>query len=103
MKARKLASVIIAKQSSSGSIEGDIQDENKEGLVSAAEDLLRAVASKDAVAVAEALKNAFEVHTQDENKGEEKAETEDPLQAEVTVLQRLLKRTAQLKSLQEKL
>jgi hypothetical protein len=59
LKERKIASVLVAKRSPEG--EETTMPEVDEGLMAAAEDLIRAVHSKDAHAVASALKAAFEI------------------------------------------
>lgn len=62
LKQRKIASVIMAKRKPDGAIE-PISEEGEETpeLMSAAEDLIRALHSKDAGAVAAALKAAFQM------------------------------------------
>jgi len=62
MNPKKMASVIIASRKPDGKIETEGEEgEENAGLVSAAEDLLRAIATKDATAVAQALQSAFEI------------------------------------------
>lgn len=62
LQKRNIASIIMAKQTPTGSIE-ETKDTPKEdeGLIQASEDLLKAVAAKDAEAVAKALRAAFEM------------------------------------------
>ena len=59
---RKIANIIVAKQKPDGTLEtkGE-KDEHDPALISAAEDLIRAVHAKDASAVVDALKAADEV------------------------------------------
>ena len=59
LKPRQTTTITIAKQKPDGSIEDN--DESNEGLNVAAEDLIKAVHAKDAVAVAAALKSAWEI------------------------------------------
>lgn len=62
LKPKKITSIIIAKHKPEGGIEPmHEEDEEMPELVGAAESLISAVHSKDAKAVAEALKAAFEV------------------------------------------
>lgn len=61
MQPKKMSSVIMTKIRPSGETETDGEQGENIGLEAAAEDLLRAVASKDVKAVAEALQAAFDV------------------------------------------
>lgn len=62
MKPRKAAGVIITKKLSDGGMVDEHEEgEEVESLVVASEDLLSAIAMKDAKAVAAALKAAFEI------------------------------------------
>lgn len=64
LKPDKIAgAVLIAKRKKDGSIESSNQEVGEHGpeLMSAAEDLLRALASKDARAVASALQAAYNI------------------------------------------
>jgi hypothetical protein len=62
LKPKKMSSMIIAKVSPKGeTMPQGAEDEENMGLVVAAEDLLAAIASKDANAVAEALRAAFQM------------------------------------------
>jgi hypothetical protein len=62
MKPRKAAGVIIAKKLADGGMVDEHEEgEEVESLVVASEDLLSAIAMKDAKAVAAALKAAFEI------------------------------------------
>lgn len=59
LKPRQMTAIVIAKQKPEGSIED--QGDPLEGLNVAASDLIKALGAKDAVAVAQALKAAFEI------------------------------------------
>lgn len=64
LKPKQVASVIVANRhpDPDGTLESQgPEDEMHPGLMSAAEDLIRAVHSKDAHAVAGALQSAFEI------------------------------------------
>lgn len=64
---RKIATVILAKQKPDGTLEPKGEEgEHDPALMSAAEDLIRAVHAKDANAVAEALMAASEILDSDE-------------------------------------
>lgn len=73
LKNKQMSSAIIAKTKPEGGVEDERkEDEMHPGLVAASEDLLRAVAAKDSLAVAEALQAAFEIceaypHEEDES------------------------------------
>lgn len=62
LKPKHISAVIIAKHKPEGGIE-DMHEEGEDhpALMSAAEDLISAVQMKDAKAVAEALKAAFQI------------------------------------------
>lgn len=62
LNSRKIASVIIATRKPDGSVMPKHEEgEQEPGLMSAAEDLISAISMKDAKAVAEALKAAFDM------------------------------------------
>ncbi len=62
LRAKKLATVIIANKKPSGELEPKGEEgEHDPILIGAAEDLISAVHAKDSVAVADALKAAFEM------------------------------------------
>ena len=62
LKPKKVAGLIIAKRKPDGSKQEMYEGgEENSGLEACAEDLMRALNSKDAKAVAEALKAAFEI------------------------------------------
>lgn len=62
LKPKKQPSLIVAKVSADGHKEEMSHDgEENHGLMSAAEDLIRAVHAKDAHATVEALRSAFEI------------------------------------------
>lgn len=62
LKPEKMASVIVARRKKDGSVLPEhAEGQHPPELMSAAEDLIRAVQEKSASAVASALKNAFDV------------------------------------------
>ena len=62
LKPEKMASIIVANRKKDGSIQtSHEQGEQKPELMSAAEDLIRAVHAKEASKVASALKAAFDL------------------------------------------
>lgn len=62
LKPKKMASVIIATRKPNGSVMPEHEEgESEPGLMSAAEDLISAIHSKDASAAASALQAAFEM------------------------------------------
>lgn len=63
----RISATLIAKRKPDGGLESKGQDGDMDaGIMSAAEDLIRAVHSKDARSVAKALKSAFEMCDTDE-------------------------------------
>lgn len=61
MQPKKITSVLVGKKNPDSSLELEASEEMDAGIMSAAEDLIRAVHSKDAKAVAGALQSAFEM------------------------------------------
>lgn len=62
LEPKKMTSTIMASRKPSGAIESEgPEDEQDAGLMSAAEDLISAIHSKSAEAVASALKAAFDI------------------------------------------
>lgn len=61
LRPEKMSSVIIARRTKDGIKDEHEEGEHESGLMSAAEDLIKAVHSKDIKAVASALKSAFEI------------------------------------------
>lgn len=59
LQPKKMTSVIVETRKPNGNVES--RDEEDHPLMSAAEDLIRAVHGKDAKAVAHALQSAFEI------------------------------------------
>lgn len=74
---KKVAGVIIAKAKPAGGLEPKHEEgEHDPALMSAAEDLLRAVAMKDAEAVCDAMKSMFDILDSDEPKEDELSDEE---------------------------
>lgn len=79
---KKIASVIVAKTKPTGGIEPKGEEgEHDPALMSAAEDLISAVHMKDAVAVADALRAAFDIcdsepHVEGEHLNDDEDESE---------------------------
>lgn len=61
LKHKQMAGVIIHQRKKDGSMDTAPEAETHDGMHAAAEALLRAVTSKDAAAVATALRDAFEI------------------------------------------
>lgn len=62
LKPEKMASVIVARRKKDGSVEPQhAEDQHPPELMSAAEDLIRAIHEKSASGVAAALKNALAI------------------------------------------
>ena len=56
LQPRKITSILMATRTPEGSIESKPEPQMDHGLLSAAEDLLRAIGAKDALGVATAMK-----------------------------------------------
>ena len=78
LKEKKVAGLILSKRKPDGSVSEEHSDDDKDhGLEAAAEDLIRALSSKDISSVAAALRAAFQIldaepheegeHTNDES------------------------------------
>ena len=61
LQPKRITSVLVAKQKPEGNVELGADEPELDSLEMAAEELIRAVAAKDAKAVATALQAAFEV------------------------------------------
>lgn len=56
----KMANMIMMRKKADGAVESNEEGEHTPGLMNAAEDLLRAIASKDAKSLAGAIQSAVE-------------------------------------------
>ena len=79
MKKRQVAALIIQNRTPDGVKTEGAEDSQDQGLMSCAEDLIRAVHAKDAQAVASAMRAAFEIL---ESEPHEEAEQSEPSESE---------------------